>query len=725
MDLQRLRWKRRGFGRFIPVVWAMLLLFGVGTLGAAGRPGWPMHQADARHTGFVDTRAPDRLPQPVWTFRSCFRSLYEPRIQGNSVYIMTPFGALAVLDAETGRVVRRFNLGTYSRGQPDLLDGYFVYRYYHVSRRLMAVRAESLTARLIQWQQPLDPTRWPVRDRFNIEVASPDLVAVYGGRERQAAVIRLGPRGPRWVEPTPALSKVSFPPLIQPGEQSAYAVVERNRLVRWSLKDGAWVWDIRLPAPAAAGPTATDDRVCLPLSLPALVCYNRTRGEESFRLAYPEPPYGPAVPGRAGRLAALTTTGRLLEFDLRRRRVREVAAVGSPPSSPPLFHRDAYWFGTAAKRIYRVSPSGQVHTSDPLKSPPIRILPLAGGVLVGGRDYAVRMVSGQDGRPEPAWKFALECPILGGTAMDDEFLYVPVAGSSLAALDRKTGRQVWRRDTGDKIVTPPLVAGDVVFVQNRRYQVIALKKQDGNPVWNAPSLSGFKYAMTWAEGVLFLDRPGALVGIRWPEKEQVWQSGPEAGMDVHGWTVFSSPAVLGSRVVVTTNHQEIVAWDWRRSRELWRRRGDTDPAVPPVILAGSVWVPLRTGDLLALDPATGRERLRVPVGAWVGNPVGGHKNRIYIALPSGRVRAVDATTGRRLWEVDLGAAAVTSPVTTRNLILIGVNDGVVALDPDKGAIRWRLREGYAPVYPPLAAEGYLYVLGGDGYVHAYREAPNP
>lgn len=67
-------------------------------------------------------------------------------------------------------------------------------------------------------------------------------------------------------------------------------------------------------------------------------------------------------------------------------------------------------------------------------------------------------------------------------AVHETWLYVPVAEGRLLALDRATGRTIWEVEVGIK-PTPPLVAGDRIFIGSEAKQFCSLNVITGKREW--------------------------------------------------------------------------------------------------------------------------------------------------------------------------------------------------------------------------------------------------
>ena len=186
-------------------------------------------------------------------------------------------------------------------------------------------------------------------------------------------------------------------------------------------------------------------------------------------------------------------------------------------------------------------------------------------------------------------------------------------------------------------------------------------------------------------------------------------------------------------------------------KEVWRRRtqgGYSEVAVGPAAVF-TMEAHEGTDYVMALDPATGRDRWRVALGATYRGHDGSHDGPIatptldggdlFAVGPFGNLLALDAETGREKWRHDLvkafGAAAPiygfgTSPLVEGNLVVVqtGGNDsrGLLAFDRATGTLKWNarhgLRGGYSsPAAATLAGTRQIIAAAGD---HMFAVAPD-
>ncbi|WP_369332896.1 PQQ-binding-like beta-propeller repeat protein [Nonomuraea candida] len=165
----------------------------------------------------------------------------------------------------------------------------------------------------------------------------------------------------------------------------------------------------------------------------------------------------------------------------------------------------------------------------------------------------------------------------------------------------------------------------------------------------------------------------------------------------------------GAGVFVSTGTR-VTALDPATGRTRWRARFDYDVRYDPVVLGGTVYLGDLAGrthaldaasgtrrwtlttegdsglwsvtgsrgvlyaggrDVRALDPASGRERWRVPLTARVSV----HGGTVFAREDGGTLHALEAATGASRWRFDTGGRFQTLPVVTGGLILVGSSNG--------------------------------------------------
>jgi len=197
------------------------------------------------------------------------------------------------------------------------------------------------------------------------------------------------------------------------------------------------------------------------------------------------------------------------------------------------------------------------------------------------------------------------------------------------------------------------------------------------------------------------------------------------------WTVRAGsliefpPAISGGVLYLGTNHGRVLAVSAASGRTLWRREFGRCIAASPAIAGGAVFVSVMDpypcssghdpadGFVVALDPATGRERWRAHVGVTESSPLVVGRT-LYVGSWDRRLYALDRRTGRVRWSFATGDKIKGSTASDGRTVFVGSYDGrVYALDATSGRLRWsRALDG--PIYANPAIVGDRLVVGDLG-----------
>jgi outer membrane protein assembly factor BamB len=258
--------------------------------------------------------------------------------------------------------------------------------------------------------------------------------------------------------------------------------------------------------------------------------------------------------------------------------------------------------------------------------------------------------------------------------------------SGVAAYDRRTGVERWRRYTSGSVMTSPVVRDSIVAVVSSAKEAIAWRLSDGKELWRTP-MPG----MTPMGNPMLRDTV-LFVGV---EKATLCALDVRSGARLycrdqltHGWGGgHASVAILGDAVLQVFDEGVTTSSGASDGRWLF---------VLARLLRLPVGAILGQQVLVGEDAATGQERWRVRLGIGEDHKEAGHMagtpvvmdGVAYVASPvSGRIYAVRADSGRTVWSRFVNTAR-GSVLVTQGVVLAATRDTtMVVLDQVTGAVR--------------------------------------
>lgn len=149
-----------------------------------------------------------------------------------------------------------------------------------------------------------------------------------------------------------------------------------------------------------------------------------------------------------------------------------LAACSSGPDKPKPAPLTSISAPIAGRQVW------QLRIADPKF--PMRMATTADAVVVAGGDGSVRALSAADG--SELWRGEAGSRLSAGVGSDGRHAAVVTAENELVVLD--AGKPSWRARLGSRVVTPPLVAGERVFVLGVDRTVQAFDALDGRKLWS-------------------------------------------------------------------------------------------------------------------------------------------------------------------------------------------------------------------------------------------------
>jgi outer membrane assembly lipoprotein YfgL len=199
-----------------------------------------------------------------------------------------------------------------------------------------------------------------------------------------------------------------------------------------------------------------------------------------------------------------------------------------------------------------------------------------GAIFVASGNGELRALQAETG--VELWRASAGSALSAGVGSDGRYTSVVTRGNEVVTFDG--GRELWRKRVPSSVVTPPLVAGERVFVMGVDRAVHAFDAVDGRRLW---SLSRPGDALTLAQaGVLGAFRNTLLVGqgqrlagldpLRGAVQWEVPMAAPRGTNEVERLADLLGPAVrVGDRVCARAFQSAVACADAARGTVLWSR----------------------------------------------------------------------------------------------------------------------------------------------------------
>ncbi len=258
----------------------------------------------------------------------------------------------------------------------------------------------------------------------------------------------------------------------------------------------------------------------------------------------------------------------------------------------------------------------------------------------------------------------------GGLAIDSGRLYVATGFGTVVALDPATGKQLWTKNLGVPVRTSPTAVNDKVFIVTTEGHVFALAGFDGGELWTFRGIPERTSIISNPSpavdaGVVVVPYPsGELVALHAQDGTPVWSESLARTRTVSSLASLSDaarPAIADGVVYAVGHAGRLIATEIKTGERLWSLNVPGTQA--PVIAGDNVFVVDTTGQLHAITRREGKViwSAKLPgTSTWSGPTLAG--NQLWLASNKGQLVGVDPATGRVTVQQSLGAPIYIAPV---------------------------------------------------------------
>lgn len=191
--------------------------------------------------------------------------------------------------------------------------------------------------------------------------------------------------------------------------------------------------------------------------------------------------------------------------------------------------------------------------------------------------------------------------------------------------------------------------------------------------------------------------------------------------------IFSSPAVVGDQVYLSTGDGRILALDAANGKLRWEHEVGAPVNSSPAVAGDLVFVGLRDGRVLALSREAGEKRWEFKTGELVYSSPAVYRGVLYIGSGDGRLYALDATSGKERWSYLTAGRVSSSPAVNQEVTAFVSEDRYLYLvDTTTGRRRLDFPTSIVGGSPTIH-ENHVFVGDENGVVRAidWRERELP
>lgn len=315
----------------------------------------------------------------------------------------------------------------------------------------------------------------------------------------------------------------------------------------------------------------------------------------------------------------------------------------------------------------------------------------------------------------------------------ENYIYTIDVEGALKALDRSTGKEVWKRELNERISGGLGVDDLRLYYTTFQGEMICLDRQNGNEVWrrslsseaiSAPSSNGRLVVVQTIDGKLFSFE--TTEGIKRWRYDSV---GPI--LSLRG---TPSPVVSQKYTITTFANGEMLAFDNENGNPFWKAviglpQGRTelerlvDADGQTVIDGERIYAVAYQGKLVALNAATGAEVWSNPVSSY--NGVAHGFSQVYVADADSVVLAFNDQDSNEIWRNEkLKYRRLSTPTVFGDMLVVADFKGYLHfLSLINGEFLARKRPDSDGVMGHMLVSGeILYVYTRSGDLIAYRIA---
>ncbi len=233
----------------------------------------------------------------------------------------------------------------------------------------------------------------------------------------------------------------------------------------------------------------------------------------------------------------------------------------------------------------------------------------------------------------------------------------------IAAYRALDGKQVWSKALPSRAESSPLLHRGTLFFGSEDGTVYALSARDGRTLWTYRAGGAVKGGPAFADGILYFgDYAGHVHAVRARDGHQVWSVGTNGTRFGFGsGRFYSTAAVAFGRVYLGNTDGRVYSFAAHSGKLAWATGTGAFVYASPAVantpgLGPTVYIGSYDGNFYAFDARSGAVRWKFPSGAKISGSATIVGNVVYFSnLGTTITEGLNARTGKRVFKFSDGA----------------------------------------------------------------------
>ncbi len=272
------------------------------------------------------------------------------------------------------------------------------------------------------------------------------------------------------------------------------------------------------------------------------------------------------------------------------------------------------------------------------------------------------------GTGSEVWRLDLENGVEGGAALAGDRLYFGSSDGSFYAVSARNGRVLWSTNFRAETLAPPSVENGVVYAQSGADVLYALDAETGRQIWrynrqvtDSLSIRATTQPVVVGDLVLAGFSDGFLVALKKRDGNLVWER--KLGRSQRFHDVDSTPVVDGKNVYVASFDAALYSLNVATGEINWTVN---EGAYVPVTLgegrfSDRLYYATANGKILILDKVSGKQIGEIQVRKGIATQPVLYRNYLIYGESEGALTVADAESGRALARFYPGEGVVARP----------------------------------------------------------------